>query len=151
MELSNIKGIGPKTIELLNNEGIYNVKDLITTFPKKYYLYEKTNESIFESQGNILVEALVDTKATVVNFKRNVKTIIFYAFINGIKIKCITFSTDYLRYKISKGIKCYLYGKYKFDIKAFTFQNIFFVSNVPINVGDFCIPISNICHTMELF
>ena len=126
MELSNIKGIGPKTIELLNNEGIYNVKDLITTFPKKYYLYEKTNESIFESQGNILVEALVDTKATVVNFKRNVKTIIFYAFINGIKIKCITFSTDYLRYKISKGIKCFLYGKYKFDIKAFTFQNIFF-------------------------
>jgi ATP-dependent DNA helicase RecG len=126
MELGEIKGIGPKTLELLNMDGIYSVKDLLTKYPKKYTLYEKTNESIFESQTNILVEATVDSKATVVSFKRNVKTVIFYAFINGIKVKCITFSTDYLRYKIYKGIKCYLYGKYNKDIKAFSFQNIFF-------------------------
>ena len=58
--------------------------------------------------------------------RKNVKTVIFYAFINGIKIKCITFSTDYLRYKIYKGLKCFLYGKYNKDIRAFAFQNIFF-------------------------
>jgi ATP-dependent DNA helicase RecG len=126
MELSKIKGIGPKTIELLNMDDIYSINDLLTKYPKKYTLYEKTNLSIFESQTNILVEALVDTKATIVSFRKNVKTVIFYAFINGIKVKCITFSTDYLRYKIYKGIKCYLYGKYNKEIKAFSFQNIFF-------------------------
>jgi ATP-dependent DNA helicase RecG len=126
MELSKIKGIGPKTLELLNMDGIYSVSDLLVRFPKKYTLYEKTNESIFESQNYILVEALIDTKATIVSFRRNVKTVIFYAYINNIKVKCITFSTDYLRYKIFKGTKCLLYGKYKKDIKAFSFQNIFF-------------------------
>ena len=126
MELGNIKGIGPKTIELLNNDGIYNVKDLLVKYPKRYTLYEKTDVSIFDTPTNILVEALVDTKATIVSYRKNVKTVIFYAFINGIKVKCITFSTDYLRYKIYKGIKCYLYGKYNKDIKAFSFQNIFF-------------------------
>ena len=125
MELAKIKGIGPKTIELLNTDGIYSIKDLLLKYPRKYTLYEKTNQSIFESQTNILVEALVDTKATIVSFKRNIKTVIFYAFINGIKVKCITFSTDYLRYKIYKGIKCYLYGKYNREIKGFSFQNIF--------------------------
>lgn len=126
MELSKIKGIGPKTLELLNMDGIYSINDLLVKFPKKYTLYEKTNESIFEAQTNILVEALVDTKATIVSFRRNVKTVIFYAYINNVKVKCITFSTDYLRYKIFKGTKCLLYGKYNKDIKAFSFQNIFF-------------------------
>ena len=126
MELDKIKGIGPKTIELLNMDGIYSINDLLIKFPKKYTLYEHTNQSIFDSQTNILVEALIDSKATIVSFRKNVKTVIFYAFINGIKVKCITFSTDYLRYKIYKGIKCYLYGKYNNEIKAFNFQNIFF-------------------------
>lgn len=126
MEFNSIKGIGPKTIELLNEEGIYTIDDLMHKFPKKYTLYEKSNESIYTTTNNILVEALVDTKATIVSFRKSVKTVIFYAFINGERVKCITFSTDYLRYKIYKGIKCYLYGKYKSDIKAFSFQNIFF-------------------------
>ena len=33
MELSNIKGVGPKTLEYLNKLNIYDVNDLIRYYP----------------------------------------------------------------------------------------------------------------------
>ena len=36
MELSDIKGIGPKSLTLLNKLNIYSVDDLITYYPVRY-------------------------------------------------------------------------------------------------------------------
>ena len=125
MELKDIKGIGAVTLEKLNNEGITNTNDLIHIFPKKYNVYEIDNERVL-SGDYVTVEATLDSKVTFVSYRKNVKTVIFYAIINYFKIKCVAFSQEYLRYKLAKGSKCILYGRYKKDINTFTFTDIFF-------------------------
>ena len=91
MELKNVKGIGPKTLEKLNNEGIYTSLDLIFRFPKKYDIFEVTNDSIYEGIS-VTVNALIVTRPYFIKYRGNVTTAIFYAMINNEKIKCIIFS-----------------------------------------------------------
>ena len=125
MELKDIKGIGEITLEKLNNEGIMNTDDLIHTFPKKYNVYDVDNEKVLSGEY-VTVEATIDSKVTFVSYRKNVKTVIFYAIINYFRVKCVTFSQEYLRYKLNKGTKCIIYGRYKKDIATFTFTDIFF-------------------------
>ncbi len=123
MELKNVKGIGPKTLEKLNNEGIYTSLDLIFRFPKKYDIFEVTNDSIYEG-ASVTVNALIVTRPYFIKYRGNVTTAIFYAMINNEKIKCIIFSSDYLRYNLKNNIKIIITGRYKDN--EFLIKNIFF-------------------------
>ena len=43
MELNIIKGIGDKTITLLNKLNIYTIDDLVNYYPFRYEILEKTD------------------------------------------------------------------------------------------------------------
>ncbi len=121
MELKNVKGIGPKTLERLNNEGIYTSDDLVLRFPKKYDIFEVTNNPIYTGEFTS-VHAKIVSRPYFIKYRGNVTTAIFYAMINNDKIKCVLFSSDYLRYTLKNNIEVILCGKYK--------DNEFFVKNI---------------------
>lgn len=127
MELKEIKGIGAKTIEHLHMEHIYTPEDLLLTFPKGYQIYEIRNEEAFSGEA-VCVEAMVDANPVFLKYRRNIHTIIFNSWINQNKVKCVSFSSDYLRYKLFRGTKVVLYGRYKKENREFLVQNIFFDS-----------------------
>lgn len=125
MELQEIKGIGAKTVEHLRMENIYTPEDLLLTFPKGYQVYEICNEAAFSGEA-VCVEAIVDANPVFLKYRRNLHTIIFNCWIKQIKVKCVSFSSDYLRYKLFRGTKVVLYGRYKKENREFLVQNIFF-------------------------
>ena len=43
MELKDVKGIGSKSLSLLNKLGIYSVNDLITYYPVRYDVLKQTD------------------------------------------------------------------------------------------------------------
>ena len=43
MDLINLKGIGPKTLKILNKIGINSDEDLITHYPFRYNILKKTD------------------------------------------------------------------------------------------------------------
>ena len=43
MNLDEIKGVGPKTLKLLNKLGIYNGYDLICYYPFRYVVVKRTD------------------------------------------------------------------------------------------------------------
>ena len=125
MELKNVKGIGPKTLEKLNEAGIYNEDDLVSRFPKKYDIFEVTNDSIYTKEFTS-VNAKIISRPYFIKYRGNVTTAIFYSLINNEKIKCVLFSSDYLRYTLKFNIDVILCGKYKDN--EFFVKNIFFDS-----------------------
>ena len=42
-ELKDVKGIGPKSLSLLNKIGIYTIEDLVTHYPFRYEILERNN------------------------------------------------------------------------------------------------------------
>ena len=43
MDLIDLKGIGPKTLKILNNIGINSDTDLVTHYPFRYNILKKTD------------------------------------------------------------------------------------------------------------
>ena len=76
MELKNVKGIGPKTLERLNNEGIYTPEDLVLRFPKKYDIFEVNDNSIYDNEFSS-VHAKIISKPYFIKYRGNVTTAIF--------------------------------------------------------------------------
>ena len=64
-ELTNIKGIGPKTVSTLNKLGINNVNDLINDYPYRYEILKQT--SLYEEK--VVVSGIIETIPTISYFK----------------------------------------------------------------------------------
>ncbi|MBQ9124876.1 MAG: ATP-dependent DNA helicase RecG [Acholeplasmatales bacterium] len=125
MKLTDIKGVGKKSLEALNDDNIYTVDDLIHTFPASYTIYEINNDLAFSGEY-VSITGTLTSAPYFLKYKKNVNSILFYIYINNIKLKCIMFSNDYLRYKLFKDTRVTLYGKYKIDTKEFLVRSIFF-------------------------
>lgn len=124
MSLKMIKGIGPKKLELLNENNIFSVKDLISYFPRSYNIYEINHNTLFTGEYTC-IKGKLTASPIFIGYKRNVNTIIFYMIVDGYKIKCVMFSSDYLRYKLFKNTEVVLYGRYKLIEKEFIGTTIF--------------------------
>ncbi len=125
MELNEIRGIGVKTLELLNKENINTVYDLVTYFPRSYSIFEVDNSKVYSSLYTC-IKGVVCANPFFIKYRRNVNAVIFYLLIDDKKVKCILYASDYLRYKLFKGVSVVLYGRYKSINKEFVGQNIFF-------------------------
>lgn len=125
MQLKDIRGIGDKTLVHLESEGINTIEELLFTFPKSYFVYELNNDFIF-SGNYVTINAILDTSPVFIKYRKNVNAIVFYAKTNGYRIKCVSFASDYLRYKLFKNSNVTLYGRYKEDKYEFVVRNIFF-------------------------
>ena len=125
MKLRDIKGIGHKTELELNKNNIYTLNDLLYLFPKSYNIYELRPDLLFEGQYTT-IEAIITNTPYFIKYRKNVNAIVFTALINNQKVKCIYFSSDYLRYKLFKNTKVMLYGKYKSEASEFHVKKMFF-------------------------
>ena len=63
MELINIKGIGPKTLELLNKVNIYTIDDLVRYYPYRYNIYTPSNILDASLDDTIVVTGTVTSNA----------------------------------------------------------------------------------------
>ncbi|MBE6137025.1 MAG: ATP-dependent DNA helicase RecG [Erysipelotrichaceae bacterium] len=125
MNLKDVRGIGEKTLEHLKCENINTIDDLLFTFPKSYLVYELNNDFIF-SGNYVTINAIVDTSPIFIKYRSRVNAIVFYAKTSEYRIKCVSFASDYLRYKLFKNTSVVLYGRYKEDKYEFFVKSIFF-------------------------
>lgn len=126
MELSQIKGIGPKTIELLKNMQINTVEDLLTYYPYRYNDYEmKQLDEVTEGEI-VTVKAMVETIPTVNYIKRMLNTLRFSANISNYSTKVVIFNRAFLKQHITIGKELILIGKYNKKNNTFTANDIKF-------------------------
>lgn len=125
MELKSIKGLGPKTINILNKIGINNPYDLITYYPYRYRIYNIT-DIVESSNEEIVVRGLVNSIPKVSFIKRNFNRLYFTALINNKLIKVVIFNRAFLKNNLSLNKEINLIGKYKEITNTFTASNITF-------------------------
>ena len=77
MELKDIKGIGEKSIKLLNNLGIYSVDDLVRNYPYRFDDLAKRNIDDEKHYDNFVSEAIVESNPMVSFFKGKMNSLSF--------------------------------------------------------------------------
>ena len=124
MNLSDVKGIGPKTLELLNKLSIYTIDDLIRYYPYRYNTYSPSNILEVEEDTNVVISGIVTSTPKVSYIKRNFNKLSFTLETNNININVAIFNRAFLSRNIFIGKNITLIGKYNRLKNTFTASDI---------------------------
>ena len=130
MEISALKGVGPKTIINLNKLNIYTIKDILEYYPFRLQVYKVINLEEVEDNKDVTLRGLVETVAKVLYLKRNFNKLSFRANCNNKVINVVIFNRSFLKPHLYIGRSILLYGKY--DIS----KNTFVASDIKFNIKE---------------
>ena len=115
MELTDIKGVGPKMLTTLKKIGINSVYDMITHYPFRYNILKKTDMSKIEDDSYVVTDGVVETIPYVVHFKKNMDKMSFKLNDGKKIINVVIFNRGFYKAKLSIGTTITLIGRY--DVK----------------------------------
>lgn len=107
MQLEDIKGIGPKTANILRRLGINDSYDLLTYYPFRYDIIKRTDLN----DEKVILDGIVESNA-VVTYLRNHKDKMQFRFNIGKLVDVVIFNRGFLKNKIIVGTKLIIFGKY---------------------------------------
>lgn len=98
--LSQIKGLGPKRLAVLNELNLHTVEDLILYLPTRYEDNTVIDLNEAEDQAIVTVVGEVYSTPTVAFFGRNKSKLTVHIMVDQIAVKCTFFNQPYLKKKI---------------------------------------------------
>ncbi len=112
--IKNLKSVGPKRLKLLNNIGIFSIKDLLYFYPRRY---EDSSKILKLSEGIIGEKAtfrcrilsLLDNR----NIRRGLSITSFLIEDDSAEAKLIFFNNRFIKNTIDFGETYLIYGKYE--------------------------------------
>lgn len=112
--IKNLKSVGPKRLKLLNNIGIFSIKDLLYFYPRRY---EDSSKILKLSEGIIGEKAtfrcrilsLLDNR----NIRRGLSITSFLIEDHSAEAKLIFFNNRFVKNTIDFGETYLIYGKYE--------------------------------------
>ncbi|MBO6145212.1 MAG: ATP-dependent DNA helicase RecG [Bacilli bacterium] len=107
-QLNDIKGIGPKTISLLNKLNIYNINDLIEYYPYRYEILKQTSLN----EENVIISGIIES-IPVTNYFRKINRLTFKLNIGGKLINVIIYNRAFLKNNLNIGKEITVIGKYE--------------------------------------
>lgn len=126
MELSQIKGVGPKTIEHLNKLNIYDVDSLVRYYPYRYNIF--TPSKIDESAADdvLILPGKIISQVKVSYIKRNFNKVSFSFETDNMLINVSIFNRAFLAHNLKVGKKITIIGKYNKLTNQFVASDILF-------------------------
>ncbi len=125
-DLAQIKGIGINTIKYLNDLGIYNIEDLLSYYPFRYDVYEKTDMNHVNDGDHIVIDGVCENNPNVYYFNKKLNKMSF-RLNTGKKIYNITiFNRAYLKNKIKPAMGLTIIGKYDAQHNSIVASNLEF-------------------------
>lgn len=128
MNVSEINGVGPKTIKLLNKLNIETIEDVLTYYPYRYNVYSFNKR--LDGSENLIVSAIIESSPVVSYIKKNFNRMSFRANVEGITIGVTIFNRAFMKTNLQIGKTVVLIGK--FDSK----KNILTCSDIRFNIQD---------------
>ena len=111
-DLSNIKGLGPKTIEILKNININNIEDLVYYYPYRHEIVRLNDIKEAKDKDNVVIECIVDSVPLTRRFRANMTSLTFRAMSNKKMIAVMIFNRAFLKSQIKPGSIVTVIGKY---------------------------------------
>ena len=112
MDISSLKGIGPKTEKILKNNGIMTTNDLISYYPFRYDVIKRSNINELIQDDKIIIDGMVESKPSLFFFNKKMNKMSFKINIGTHLLNAVIFNRGFLKNKIEVGKIITLIGKY---------------------------------------
>ncbi|MDD4028073.1 MAG: hypothetical protein PHN54_03370, partial [Bacilli bacterium] len=110
-DLDKIKGIGPKTLQYLNKLNINDIHSLVSHYPFRYEVLEKSNINILNQDDKIIIDGVVES-LPIVNRFRNLNKMMFSINTGNRILKINIFNRAFMYKNITVGRILTIIGKY---------------------------------------
>ena len=110
-ELKDVKGIGPKSLSLLNKIGIFTIEDLVTHYPFRYDVLERNELSKVEDGERITIDGKVESVPILMRFKAGLNKMNFRLVTQSGVVGVSIFNRAFLKSQLSVGTGVTVIGK----------------------------------------
>ncbi len=124
MDLINVKGLGKKTIEYLNNINIKTIDDLVRYYPYKFNYLVRKDINNPSNHDSMIIDGIVVSNPIVNFFKGKMNRLSFRVNIGSKEIKVVIFNRAFLKNNIKITNYVTIIGKYNPLTETITASNI---------------------------
>ena len=117
--IEDVKGIGPKTSEILNHAGIFTLRDLIYHLPRDYQNFQQAESIKDLKPGQVTIKARVDSITTSRRRRGLTLTEATLRDQTG-AVRAIWFNQPYRAKQLATDKEYYFSGKLEFSLAART-------------------------------
>ena len=110
-ELKDVKGIGPKSLSLLNKIGILSIEDLVTHYPFRYDVLKRDELSQIEDGEKIIIDGKVESVPILMRFKAGLNKMNFRLVTPSGVVGVSIFNRAFLKSKLLVGTDVIVIGK----------------------------------------
>ena len=112
IELKDVKGIGPRTLCLLNKLNIYTVEDLVTHYPFRYDILERGDLTKTEDGEHIIIDGKVESVPILMRFKAGLNKMNFRLVTSSGVVGISIFNRAFLKSQLQVGVGITVIGKF---------------------------------------
>lgn len=112
MSLKDVKGIGPKYLELLKKLDIYTVNDLINYYPFRYEVLSRTDISGAEVPDKVILDGKVASMPMVSRLKRGLNKLNFRMEHEEGAVGITIFNRAFMKNNLNPGTNVIVIGRY---------------------------------------
>ena len=110
-ELKDVKGIGPKSLALLNKIGINTIEDLVTHYPFRYELLERNDLGKIGDGEKIIIDGKIESIPILMRFKAGLNKMNFRLVTQSGVVGVSIFNRAFLKNQLSVGTGITVIGK----------------------------------------
>lgn len=111
-ELKDVRGIGPKSLSLLNKIGIYTIDDLVTHYPFRYDILERNDLTKVQDGKKIVIDGKVESIPILMRFKAGLNKMNFRLVTQSGVVGVSIFNRAFLKNQLSVGSGITVIGKF---------------------------------------
>ena len=110
-ELKDVKGIGIKSLSLLNKIGIYTIEDLVTHYPFRYDILERNDLAKIEDGEKIIIDGKIESVPILIRFKQGLNKMNFRLVTQSGVVGVSIFNRAFLKSQLVVGTGITVIGK----------------------------------------
>ncbi len=110
-ELKSVKGIGPKSLMLLNKLGINTVDDLVMHYPFRYEIFKRGSLMETEDGEHIVIDGKIESSPMLLRFKGGLNKMNFRFVTQSGVVGVSIFNRAFLKSQMSIGTSVTVVGK----------------------------------------
>ena len=126
MDISHVKGIGPKALSLLNKIGISTVDDLVTHYPFRYEVLKRSNLKELDQDDKVIIDGKVESIPILLRFKAGLNKLNFRLVTTSGVVGVSIFNRAFLKPSLEIGANVIVIGKFDKSKNVITASDIKF-------------------------
>ena len=128
MDVSKVKGIGPKSLLLLNKIGIYTLDDLVTHYPFRYDILKRSNLQEVLPEEKVIIDGKVESIPILLRFKAGLNKLNFRLVTASGVVGVSIFNRAFMKNNLTIGTSIIVIGKFDRQKNIITASDIKFGS-----------------------